>query len=71
MIGGAEHTVLGLRVGHLVLLDDDLLLQDLDRVQLGGGFLAAQNHLAKGALSQHLQELKVFKCLQREREDRC
>lgn len=48
----------------LVLLDDDFLLEDLDGVQVVGGLLATQDHLAEGALAQDLDELKVFQRLE-------
>lgn len=60
MICGLEHTTLGQGVGHLVLLDDDLLFENFDRVQLGSGLLAAKDNLTKGALAEHLEELKVL-----------
>lgn len=68
MVSGAEDPVLGLCMGHFVLLDNHFLLQDLDRVQLGSGLFAAQDDLTKGTLAQHLQELKVFKCLEEIKE---
>ena len=52
------------RVRHLVLLDDDLLLEDLDGVEVVGGLLATQDHLAEGALAQHFDELKVLQGLE-------
>lgn len=60
MVGLPEHPVLGHRVLHLALLDDDLLLEDLDGVQFGSGLFAAQDHLAIGTASEDFQELKVF-----------
>lgn len=63
MVGALEDAVLGHRVRHLVLLHDHLLFEDLDRVQLGGRLLAAQDHLAERALAEDLQELEVFQRL--------
>jgi len=59
MICGLENTTLGQGVGHLVLLDDDLLFENFNSVQLGGGLLAAQDNLTEGALAEHLEELKI------------
>lgn len=60
MVGLPEHPVLGHRVLHLALLDDDLLLENLDGVQLGSGLFAAEDHLAVGTTSKDFQELEVF-----------
>ena len=59
-----QHVLLCERVRHLVLLDDDLLLEDLDGVQVVGGLLAAQDHLAERALTEDLDEFKVLQGLQ-------
>ena len=63
MTGALQDPVLSLRVGHLVLGDDDVLPEDLDGVQVAGALLTAQDHLAEGALTQHLEELEVVECL--------
>lgn len=63
MVCGFEYTTFGQGVRHLVLLDDDLLFENFDRVQLGSGLLATQDNLTEGALAEHLEELKVFQCL--------
>jgi len=64
MICGLEHTTLGQGMGHLVLLDNNFLFKNFDRVQLGGSLLATQNNLTKGALAEHLEELKILQSLQ-------
>lgn len=63
MVRCLQYAILGHRVRHFVLLDDDVLLENFDRVQLGGTLFPAQDHLAERALAQHLEELKVFQCL--------
>jgi len=68
MICGLENTTLGQGVGHLVLLDNDLLFENFNSVQLGGGLLAAQDNLTEGALAEHLEELKILQSLQRDNE---
>jgi DNA-binding HxlR family transcriptional regulator len=68
VLGLLQDVLLGERVCHLVLLDDDLLLEDLDGVQVVGGLLAAQDHLAERALAQHLDELEVLQRLEREKK---
>ena len=60
---GLEDPVLCHGVLHLVLLDDDLLLQNLDGVQVVGRLLAAQDHLPKCSLSKNFQELEIFEGL--------
>ena len=63
MPGLLENVFLGERVNDLILSDDDLLFENLDRVQPICGFLAAQDHLAEGSLSQNLDEFKVLQRL--------
>lgn len=67
MLGLLEHAVLGDGVRHLVLLDDDVLLEDLHGVQFAGALLARQHHLAERALAQHLHELELLQCLMLEK----
>lgn len=60
-----EHPVFGVGVRHLVLLDDDVLLEDLHGVDAAGALLARQHHLAERALAEHLHELELFQRLER------
>ena len=70
VLGLLQHVLLRERVRHLLLLDDDLLLQDLDGVQVVGRLLAAEDHLAERALAEGLDELEVFQRLRRTKYDR-
>ncbi len=63
VVGGLEDAVLGHGVGHFVLGDDHLLLEDLDGVQVAGALLSAQDHFAERSFAQHLDELKVLQRL--------
>lgn len=63
MPGLLENVFLSEGVNDLILSDNDLLLENLDRVQSIGGFLAAQDHLAERSLSQYLDEFKVLQRL--------
>lgn len=63
MIGLFKYAILGHCVSDFILLYDDLLLQDLDSIQLGGGFLATQDNFTESSLSEHFQELEILQRL--------
>ena len=52
-------------VADFTLLNDDFFFHALDGVEMVGGVLAAQDHLAHVAFAQNLEELKVFKGLKK------
>lgn len=60
-----QDAVLGHGVLDLALLDDNFLLEDLDREKLAGSLFAAQNDFPERATSEHFEKLKVLQCLQR------
>lgn len=71
MLGLLEDILFSECVSDLVLLDDDLFLEDLDRVQVVGGLLATEDDLAKGSLAQNLDELKVLQRLNERGQNDC
>lgn len=44
---------------YLFLLEDGLLLQDFDSIKLVICAMACEQHLAKAALANHLEEVEV------------
>ena len=60
MTDGLEDPVLRQRVLHLVLLEDEVLLEDLHGVHPPRGLLATQDNLAESSPAEDLEELEVL-----------
>ncbi len=61
MVGAVKDRIFRQCVLQLVLGQDNVLLEDLDRHQLLRDAVAGQQDLPKAALAQHLQHFKFFK----------
>lgn len=53
LVGDQKHPLLGFGRLHFVVLDNEFLLQDLDRIQLLGALRLGKHDFTKVALSEH------------------
>ena len=56
-----QHSLLYHGTLHIVVLDDDVLLQNFDCVQLVSAFPLRQHHLPEGSLPQNHQEIEILR----------
>lgn len=59
VLGALQNSILCQCMCNFILRHDDILLENLDRNQLGGALVACEHDLAKRALAQHFHHLKI------------
>ena len=57
-----QHSFLYHGAFHIIVLDDDVLLQNFDGVQFVSAFPLSQHDLPKGSLSKNHQEIEIIRC---------